>query len=151
MLMLGSPRRSGWPAADWCRADTDGSEVLAIGRIGGGLQLSRGSTDRRSGRVGGRRQHHRPWGRRVQGRRRRQLRRCGRPEEKAKRKKKTKELLQQPRTEEEPGIVYQRRGSVNRVSDPIIIIDTSTKNASLMTSKKFTYAFQLHASLIIHI
>ena len=109
MLMLDSPRRSGWPAADWCRADTDRSEVLAIGRIGGRLQLSRGSTDR-SGRVGGRRQHHR-----RAGAPRRQLRRCGRPEEKAKRKK-TKELLQQPRTEEEPGIVYQRRGSVNRVS-----------------------------------
>ena len=52
--------------------------------------------------------------------------------------KKTKELLQQPRTEEEPGIEYQRRGSVNRVSDPIIIIDISTKNVSLMTSQKIT-------------
>ena len=57
------------------------------------------------------------------------LRTAGR---KGKKEKKTKELLQQPRTEE-PGIVYQRRGSVNRVSDPIIIIDTSTKNASLIT------------------
>ena len=65
--------------------------------------------------------------------------------------KKTKELLQQPRTEEEPGIVYQRRGSGNRVSDPIIIIDTSTKNMSLITPQKITDMFLLPASLMLHI
>ena len=100
MLMLDSPRRSGWPAADWCRADTDGSEVLAIGRIGGGLQLSRGSTDRRSGRVGGRRQHHRSTVGTTRGGAPPAVS-CGRLEEKAKNKKKATDG-----SVEEAGIVY---------------------------------------------